>query len=105
MEMLERSVWRDVDVVLYPSAEETGVTDIEPDGALAPYAAASRLRGAATAEADRPSCSSAALRTSRTGVGCLVHRSGAAADPDTRPAYYRRVNPPADVCAGAMRSA
>ena len=32
MEMLERSVWRDVDVVLYPSDEETAVvTDIEPD--------------------------------------------------------------------------
>ena len=41
MEMLERSVWRDVDVVLYPSDEETAVvTDIEPDvGArtLLPY--------------------------------------------------------------------
>ena len=32
MEMLERSVWRDVDVVMYPSDEETKVvTDIEPD--------------------------------------------------------------------------
>ena len=32
METLERSVWRDVDVVLYPSHDETAiVTDIEPD--------------------------------------------------------------------------
>jgi GT2 family glycosyltransferase len=32
MEMLERSVWRDVDVVLYPSDEETAiVTDTAPD--------------------------------------------------------------------------
>ncbi len=41
MEQLERSVWRDVDVVLYPSDEEAAiVTDMEPDvtaRAILPY--------------------------------------------------------------------
>ena len=73
MEMLERSVWRDVDVVLYPSDEETAiVTDIEPDVAartLLPYSFAD-FASPRHPPPNRSSCSSAASRISRTGMAC-----------------------------------
>jgi hypothetical protein len=51
MEKLERSVWRDVDVVLYPSDEETEIVRATEPGVAA---------------MNRSSCSSAASRINRT---------------------------------------
>ena len=73
MEMQERSVWRDVDVVLYPSDEETAVvTDIEPDVValtMLPYSFAD-FAPPDRRMSNRSFCSSAASRTSRTVMGC-----------------------------------
>ena len=74
MEKLERSVWRAVDVVLYPSDEETAiVTDIEPGvtaRTILPYCFA-EFAAPRPPAAIRSSCSSAASRMGRTRRLCL----------------------------------